>query len=274
MAEQVEKSNNIDARVAEARQQIGKMISSRRVGSGQRQQDIWDKTGLNATSQSRIESGTSNYGIDNLLTMLIGIDMLDSFMESIESSLASAEETRRRVKVVNVDPELTNGNIPLGTQTFIALMEQDPSLELPITKRAIGSVRKAGYVLRTGELHGEETTFATTVQNAEFSSHIYVDRNGVRYGGVKRLKAVLARSELSAVSIALFDTPGFPEMLMTSINARFDLDGEKIRMVDITVGDVAEHTITIDGTDEVIKPLFVYDVVISCLNNLSTPTER
>ena len=23
-----------------------------------------------------------------------------------------------------------------------------------------------------------------------------------------------------------------------------------------------------------IKPLFVYDVVISCLNNLSTPTER
>ena len=61
---------------------------------------------------------------------------------------------------------------------------------------------------------------------------------------------------------------------MTSINARFDLDGEKIRMVDITVGDVAEHTITIDGTDEVIKPLFVYDVVISCLNNLSTPTER
>lgn len=132
MAEKVEKSNNIDARVAEARQQIGKMISSRRVGSGQRQQDIWDKTGLNATSQSRIESGTSNYGIDNLLTMLIGIDMLDSFMESIESSLASAEETRRRVKVVNVDPELANGNIPLGTQTFIALMEQDPLLSCPL----------------------------------------------------------------------------------------------------------------------------------------------
>lgn len=274
MAEQIETSDSIEARVIEARQQIGKIVSSRRVGSGQRQQDIWDKTGLNATSQSRIESGTSNYGIDNLLTMLAGIDMLDSFMEAIESSLAGSEETRRRVKVVNVDPELANGNIPLGTQTFLALIEQDPSLELPITKRAVGSVRKAGYALRTGTLHGEEVTFATTAQNAEVSSHIYIDKNGVRYGGVKRLKAVLARSALSATNLALFDEPGFSERLATAINARFDLDGEKIRVVDITVGDVAEHTITIDETEEVIKPLFVYDVVISCLNNLSTSTER
>ena len=170
--------------------------------------------------------------------------------------------TRQRVRPVSSEP--TDPTTPLSASEFLARVQRNPNLEAMVTPRAAVSLARAGYAVRHGQHESVDVIYATSMDVARNSEHVYQGSDGERIGGVAKLRLVLAESQLSAKQLTVVRLEH--ASLQGRLNARFQAAKTPVFIEEILTIPEGQHVLTFLKDGREVSSQFLYDAV---LNELS-----
>lgn len=257
MAKQAAK--DIDPDVAMVLKTMGNYLAAKRKSLGFRQVDVAECMNMTETTVVRVEKGGGQIRLVTFLTYLKELGELSVFADVFTKMDAG---TRQRVRPVSSEP--TDPSTPLSASEFLARVQRDPNLEAMVTPRAAVSLARAGYAVRYGQHESVDVIYATSMDVARNSEHVYQGSDGERIGGVAKLRLVLAESKLSAKQLTVVRLEH--ASLQGRLNARFQAAKTPVFIEEILTIPDGQHVLTFLKDGREVSSQFLYDAV---LNELS-----
>lgn len=237
---------------------IGHAIAVRRSLLAIRQADLSDRTGIQSTQISRVESGVTNARLSTIIVLLDELGLLSGVLDALP---ADGDTPGHRVISSNTSDVAEKAIKPLSTSQFMALYDYDPSVEAPVASRAGLEIRKRGFAVRRVESPTLGTiSYATAIANAKYSENVYFTEEG-QVGGFKHLSVVIAGRAMSAELID--SAPILIDNIKELINNT--IEGLKLRIVSLTIDtEATAHVVKLK--DEIIESAYIYDKICDVIN--------
>lgn len=248
--------------VQHALKHIGRAIHVRRSLLGIRQTDLGERTGLQGSQISRVESASSSARLSTIVVLLDELGLLNDVLAALP--VDSGDDVGERVGM----PRSTNtqacdaANKLLSTGRFLAVFDHDPSVELPVSSRASIELRRRGFAVRLCDHESlGSINYVTSIANAQYSEHKYLIEGG-EIGGYKHLSVVVAGKPLSDEQADV--APMVLNVIADKINDV--IDGFKLRVTSIEFdAEATAHVVTTNG--KAIESAYIYDKVCDVINS-------
>lgn len=248
--------------IDKALKHIGEAVHIRRSLLGIRQSDLQERTGIQSSQISRVESGVVNIRLSTIITLLDELGLLDSVLNALP--IKDGNEVGERVCTpAQTDMTAEAAMRPLSVGQFLTMFDHDPSVELPVSTRASIELRKRGFAARQCE-HPKlgVISYVTSMENALYSEHEYLVDGGTTVGGYKHLSLVVAGKAMRN-DVMTDAAPLLLSNIIERVNAV--VDTLKLRVVSAVFdADSTAHVVTLN--DEVIDSVYVYDKICDVIN--------